>query len=89
MKEFSYEKIVKDPAVFSDNRLEAHSDHIAYHTKEELAAGETSLRLCLDGLWRFHYAKNIHAAPDLFWEECFDASGWDRIHVPAHIQRHM
>ena len=86
MKEFSYKKIVKDPAVFSDNRLEAHSDHVAYRTKEELAAGETSLRLCLDGLWRFHYAKNIHAATDSFWEECFDASGWDRIRVPAHIQ---
>ena len=86
MKEFSYEKIVKDPSVFEDNRLPAHSDHVAYRTKEELAAGETSLRMSLNGLWRFHYARNIHAAPERFWEESFDASGWDMIHVPAHIQ---
>ena len=86
MKEFSYEKIVKDPSVFEDNRLPAHSDHIAYRTKEELAAGETSLRMSLNGLWRFHYARNIHAAPEGFWEESFDVSGWELIRVPAHIQ---
>ena len=86
MKEFSYEKIVKDPSVFEDNRLPAHSDHIAYRTREELIAGETSLRMSLNGIWRFHYARNIHAAPERFWEENFDASGWDMIRVPAHIQ---
>ena len=67
MKEFSYERIVKDPSVFEDNRLPAHSDHIAYRTREELIAGETSLRMSLNGIWRFHYARNIHAAPERFW----------------------
>ena len=86
MKEYSYEKIVKNPAVFADNRLPAHSDHVAYRTAEELKAGESSFRFLLDGIWSFHYAKNIHAAPEGFWQEGYDLSGWDSIHVPAHIQ---
>ena len=86
MKEYSYEKIVKNPAVFADNRLPAHSDHIAYSTEEELEAGESSFRFSLDGVWKFHYAKNIHAAPEGFWQEGYDLSGWDSIYVPAHIQ---
>ena len=86
MKEFSYEKIVKDPAVFQDNRLKAHSDHVAYRSMDELTSGETTLRMSLDGLWKFHYGRNIHAAPDRFWAENYDVSGWDYIHVPAHIQ---
>ena len=86
MKEYSYEKIVKDPKIYADNRLPAHSDHVAYRTEDELAAGETSLRMSLDGLWRFHYTANIHSAPEGFWEEGFDPSGWEQIRVPAHIQ---
>ena len=66
MREFCFDTIVKDPAVFADNRLPAHSDHVAYRTVEELAAGETSLRISLDGVWKFHYAKNPHMAPDGF-----------------------
>ena len=54
MKEIDFEKIVKDAAVFAENRLPAHSDHTAYRSAAELAAGESSLRLSLDGLWKFH-----------------------------------
>ena len=86
MKEYSYEKLVKDPAVFADNRLPARADAVAFRSEDELSAGESSLRLCLDGVWRFHYARNIHVAPDGFWQDGYDLSGWDTIHVPAHIQ---
>ena len=86
MKEFSYENLVKNPAVFADGRLPAHSDHLAFRTLEELAAGESSLRLSLDGVWKFHYAKNISAAPEGFWRPDYDTEGWDTIRVPAHIQ---
>ena len=86
MKEFSYEKLVKDPAVFADRRLPARSDHIAFRNDGELAAGESSLRLCLDGVWKFHYAKSIHTAPEGFWHPEYDVEGWDTIRVPAHIQ---
>ena len=86
MKEFSYESLVKDPAVFADGRLPAHSDHLVFRSAEELALGESSLRFCLDGVWKFHYAKNIHAAPEGFWAADYDVSSWDTIRVPAHIQ---
>lgn len=86
MREFCFDTIVKDPAVFADNRLPAHSDHVAFRTVEELAAGETSLRFSLDGVWKFHYAKNPHAAPEGFWTEDYETDSWDSIRVPAHIQ---
>lgn len=86
MKEFSYESLVKAPAVFADGRLPAHSDHLVFRSAEELTLGESSLRLCLDGVWKFHYAKNIHAAPEGFWAADYDVSSWDTIRVPAHIQ---
>ena len=86
MNEFSYERTVLDPAVFAENRLPAHSDHLAFGSLAELAAGESSLRLPLDGVWSFHYAKNIQAAPEGFWRTDYDTAGWDTIRVPAHIQ---
>ncbi len=86
MREFSYETFVKDPAVFAWGRLPAHSDHVAFRSADELAGGESSLRLCLDGVWKFHYAKNIHAAPEGFWAADYDTDSWDTIRVPAHIQ---
>ena len=35
MKEFSYESLVKDPAVFADGRLPAHSDHLVFRSAED------------------------------------------------------
>lgn len=84
--EFDYDRVVKDPSVFSEGRLPAHSDHVAYRSEAEAAAGVTSLRLPLDGVWRFHYAKNMQDAPEGFWQAGTDVSGWDTIRVPAHIQ---
>lgn len=86
MKQFDYNKTVRDVAIFAENRLPAHSDHTAYRNLAELSAGETSLRMPLDGVWKFHYAKNLQTAPDGFWRADYDASGWDTIRVPAHIQ---
>ena len=86
MNEYSYEKLVKDPAVFADNRLPARSDHLPFRSAEEMAIGESSLRLCLDGVWKFHYAKSVQTAPDGFWKADYDTAGWDTIRVPAHIQ---
>ena len=85
MEKFVYD-IVGDPKIFEENRLPAHSDHIVYKSGSELMAGKTSLKLPLDGVWEFHYSKNIKDAPLDFFEDSYDTSAWDRIHVPAHIQ---
>ncbi len=86
MREYSFDDIVRNPAVYADNRLPAHADFLPCATRAEANAEESSLRLCLDGLWRFRYARNPAAAPDGFWADGFDLSGWDSIRVPAHIQ---
>ena len=86
MKTFDFDSIVKNPAVFSDNRLPAHADFVLYRNPAERLAGESSLRQSLDGLWRFHYARNPSAAPEGFWEPDYDVSGWEEIRVPAHMQ---
>ncbi len=84
-KEFD-SKIVRDPLVFQENRLPAHSDHVAYGSVEELLCGETRYRMSLDGCWKFHYAKNEAQAPDGYWKDKANVSGWDEIRVPSHIQ---
>ncbi|MCR5402488.1 MAG: DUF4981 domain-containing protein [Butyrivibrio sp.] len=78
--------IIGDPRVFEQNRLPAHSDHIAYRSEAEIDTEKSSYRLSLDGVWQFRYSKNIKEAPEGFFETDYDTSGWDRIHVPAHIQ---
>lgn len=40
-----------DPSFFAENRLPAHSDHIAYADAMEMADGVSSLRRSLNGLW--------------------------------------
>ena len=57
MKEFDY-SLVKNPEYFKDGRMEAHSDHITYANVEEASTGETSYRHSLNGIWKFHYARN-------------------------------
>ena len=87
MASFDYNEIVKNPAVFAQGRLPAHADFVPYRSEEELAAGETSLRQTLDGIWRFRYSRNPSSAPDDgFQSPDADLSGWEEIRVPAHIQ---
>lgn len=85
MAKFDYSK-VKDPLYFKDNVLPAHSAHVAYGNKGELFQGDSSLVAYLDGVWKFHYAKNYQAAISGFEAEEYDCSAWDDIRVPAHIQ---
>lgn len=86
MSEFKYEKI-KDPGFFRENRLDAHSDHIAYASREEAEIyGESSLRESLNGIWKFHYAKTIASVIPGFEKEDCCVKAWDDIYVPAHIQ---
>ena len=90
MNTFDYSK-VKDPQYFCDNRMEAHSDHVYYKNVEEMQAaiqeGEnTSFRQNLNGLWKFHYARNYRSTIQRFEKEDYCCYDWDDIHVPAHIQ---
>ena len=85
---FDYDRVVKDPEIYEENRLPAHSDHVLYASERELnaalsaagigpegpaaptadpgRAGRSSLRINLDGLWKFAYAKNYDLSPKGF-----------------------
>lgn len=81
--EFDVKKI-SDPAFFKENCMEAHSDHVAYASAGE--SGESSFRFSLDGIWKFHYAKNNDLTIPGFETEEYNCKTWDDIRVPAHIQ---
>ena len=83
---FDYSKL-KEPGYFRENRLDAHSDHVAYASEQELEAGETSLRFSLNGVWKFFFAQNEHQVIPGFEQPEYDCRPWTDIAVPAHIQR--
>lgn len=78
--------LVKNPRYFCDKRLEAHSDHICYGAAEEIEYGENTLRKNLNGLWKFHYARNYESTIKGFEKEEYSCNDWEDIRVPAHIQ---
>ena len=75
-----------DPELFRVNRLDAHSDHICYASKEELDRGESSLYQSLDGCWKLAWSRNPGCRPENFWQEGYDDSAFGSIQVPAHME---
>ena len=78
--------IIKNPEIFEQNRLAAHSDHVCYKNELEKIKEKSSLRYDMNGLWKFAYAKNQSLVPCGFEAADYDCKGWDEIRVPAHIQ---
>ena len=57
--------ILKDPTIYEQNRLAHHADFVAYATEAEADKKESSLRMSLNGIWKFAYAVNpASAIPD-------------------------
>ena len=82
---FDYSKLAS-PAYFAENRLPAHSDHIAFASRAEWEQGKNSLRMNLNGLWYFHHARNFDQLPSGFEQPDYNCRRWESIPVPAHIQ---
>ena len=80
------ERIVKNPEIFQENRLNAHSDHEWYTTREHAKDGVSDCKYSLNGTWRIHYAKNPSLTVEGFEKEEYSVDGWDQIPVPAHVQ---
>ena len=78
---------LKNPHFFAENRVGAHSDHVYYPSWKDMNSGLNDFRLSLNGLWKFHYAKNYASTIEGFEAEDYDCKTWDDITVPAHIQR--
>jgi len=77
---------LEDPTVFQVNRLNAHSDHICYVSKDEMYAHTSSLQQNLDGQWLLHWSKAPSHRPAEFWVEGFDDSEFAAIQVPGHLE---
>lgn len=85
MSEFNYE-IVKDPTIFQQNRLPAHSDHEFYDSDVYEYGEKSCFKHSLNGIWKFAYGKNYAACSPDFMKKDYDCKAWDDIKVPAHIQ---
>lgn len=87
--------MIRDPEVFKDNCLPAHSDHVVFADEKELllgadqpagTAGTSAFRYSLNGIWKFSYAERPADAVQGFEAPEYDCGNWADIRVPAHIQ---
>ncbi len=85
MRVFDYENL-KNPEYFRDGRLDAHSDHRYYVSTMDMELGTEEFKESLNGLWKFHYARNLKGIIPGFEKTDYCCRSWDDIHVPAHIQ---
>ena len=71
----------EDPQIIGINKE-------AYHTSLTLPSQKADCEeiVPLDGMWKFHWAKDPLHRPADFYTEGFDASGWDEIAVPGNWQ---
>ena len=62
MKIFDH-SMVKDPQYFRDGSwISACSDHLYFASEADMLEGRSEFAECLNGLWKFHYAKNYESA---------------------------
>lgn len=75
-----------DPEVFQVNRISAHSDHTHFHSSQEMEGEKNSLIQSLNGIWKFRCSECSKKRPADFYQDDFEASGFDEIKVPGHIE---
>ena len=74
--------LLKDPRIFAEGRLPAHSDHTVCF------AGENEPRmLTLDGNWKFHFCPDLDDRTPDYETNPKISDNWSDIRVPAHINR--
>ena len=79
-------KWLDNPEIFRVNQLDAHSDHNYYMSYQDIKKKENHLQQSLNGQWEFNFSKNVMSRPEKFYEDNFDASNFDKIMVPGHIE---
>ncbi len=79
-------KWLDNPEVFRINQVAAHSDHKYFTCYSDMKTKNEILCQSLNGQWDFCYSINAKSRPQFFYTEDFDASGFDKITVPGHIE---
>ncbi|MBN2417588.1 DUF4981 domain-containing protein [bacterium] len=77
----------ENPGVFQISRERAHCSWTPFPTLESALTfdpEESSLRMSLNGRWKFHLASHPAARPPDFYRPDFDDGGWDFITVPGN-----
>ena len=77
---------LENPEVFAVNRLEAHSDHRFYESREEADSGIMKLRQSLNGTWKFSYAPKPEQRKKDFYLPERSLGDFGEITVPGHIE---
>ena len=85
MTEFDFNKI-KNVSFFKENTMPPKASFIPYKNEEEITERKSSLRVSLDGLWKFAYAKNLMLAVKDFYKKDYCVKSWDSITVPSNMQ---
>jgi beta-galactosidase len=79
----------ENPRVVGMNKEPSHATLVPYLTESQAKGCDRAASPCvmdLGGTWRFKLGQNPSEAPEGFWEDGFDTSGWDDIHVPGNWQ---
>ncbi len=77
----------ENPEIVAINRSPAHATLAPYPSEQMALAGQRDaspfVRM-LNGLWKFHYARNPALVADSMFRQDVDVTGWDTIQVPGN-----
>ena len=85
MRTFDYKKVA-DPSFFRDGCTTPHAHAVHYKDAKEADAGNSSFYFPLNGLWKFHFARNYAETLAGFELPETDCKNWADIRVPSHMQ---
>ena len=77
---------IKNPGIFKVNRDDPKASLKYYKNKEEMIKEKSSLKVLLNGIWKFEYADSLEQCNNEFYKADYDCSSWDEIQVPGHLQ---
>lgn len=77
---------IQNPRIFQINREEPKASLNHYRSISEMEQKKSSLKVSLNGVWKFAYASSLEQCPQDFFQNSYDCSSWDDIQVPGHIQ---
>lgn len=85
MKKFKY-SLAADPGFFIDGCTKHHSFHVHYKNEKEEKKKKSSFYQSLNGVWKFHYARNYKETIQGFESLNYSCDKWDNIKVPCNIE---
>ena len=79
----------QNPQVNQENREPRRANFFAF--EDEMKAvknvkAKSSRYLSMEGIWKFHFARNHNERPQDFYKPAFDDKGWDDMPVPGLLE---